>query len=108
LIVTGHGVQELWSVAVAYCVLWLGFARAPALLAYNKLGDYSYGTYIWGFPVGQVLAALIPGIGVAAMIALSLPLGVLCGALSWFCVERPALKLRNLGDSPHRQAATTA
>jgi len=108
LVVTGHGVEELWSVAVAYGVLWLGFARAPALQAYNKLGDFSYGTYIWGFPVGQVLAALIPGIGLAAMIALSLPLGVLCGALSWFCVERPALRLKNLADAPRRQAPTTA
>jgi peptidoglycan/LPS O-acetylase OafA/YrhL len=108
LIVTGHGIEELWSVAIAYGVLWLGFARAPALLPYNKLGDFSYGTYIWGFPAGQVVAALSPGIGIPAMIALTLPLGVLCGALSWYCVERPALELRKLGDTPRSQAATMA
>jgi hypothetical protein len=45
-----HGVEELWSAATAYGVLCLGFTPAPALLAYNKAGDFSYGTYIYGHP----------------------------------------------------------
>jgi peptidoglycan/LPS O-acetylase OafA/YrhL len=89
-----HPVEELWSVAVAYGALWLGFARAPALLAYNKMGDFSYGTYIYGFLVGQVIAAVMPHIGVGALMALSLSISLLCGMLSWKFVERPALQLR--------------
>lgn len=92
----GFRIEELTSLATAYGVLWLGFARAPSLLRFNRLGDFSYGTYIYGFPIEQVLAALMPGIGAVVMIALALPLALLCGALSWFLVEQPALRLRHL------------
>jgi len=92
----GHGVEELWSFAVAYGILWAGFARAPALLAYNKIGDFSYGTYIYGFLVGQTLADLIPGIGIAPLMAASLVIALACGVFSWFCVEHPALELRKV------------
>src|SRR5208337_1902859 len=34
---------------------------------FNRLGDYSYGVYIYAFPVQQSLAALIPGISVSRM-----------------------------------------
>ena len=96
LAVTGHGVEELWSLAVAYGVLWLGFAPAPALLAYNRIGDFSYGTYIYGFPAEQVIATLFPGIGPLTMIVLGVPISILLGAFSWRFVERPALALRRM------------
>jgi peptidoglycan/LPS O-acetylase OafA/YrhL len=96
LMVTGHGIEELWSLAVAYGVLWLGFAPAPALLAYNRIGDFSYGTYIYGFPAEQVIAAVLPGIGPVMMIVLGLPASILLGAFSWRFVDRPALVLRHM------------
>lgn len=96
----GRGVEELWSLSTAYGVLWLGFARAPALLAFNRIGDFSYGTYIYGFPIEQSVVALEPGISPLALIAVSLPLSILCGAMSWFIVERPALRLRMVGRGP--------
>lgn len=92
----GHAADALWSIAVAYGILWLGFARAPRLLAFNRLGDFSYGTYIYGFPVQQIVCALLPGIALAPMIGLTLAGAVLCGILSWYMVERPALRLRRL------------
>jgi peptidoglycan/LPS O-acetylase OafA/YrhL len=58
------------------------------------MGDFSYGTYIYGFLVGQVIAAVMPNIGVGALMALSLSISLLCGMLSWKFVERPALQLR--------------
>jgi peptidoglycan/LPS O-acetylase OafA/YrhL len=94
--VIGYGVQELWSVATGYGVLFLGFARAPALLAYNRVGDFSYGTYIYGFAVEQAVVAARPGIGPFALMAVSLPIAILLGAMSWFCVERPALEIRKM------------
>lgn len=101
----GIGIEELWSAAVAYAVLWLGFAPGKTLLAYNRLGDYSYGTYIYGFPVQQTVAAALPNIAPLAMTALSLPAAIALGALSWHFVERPALNLRKTGlglDFAHR------
>jgi peptidoglycan/LPS O-acetylase OafA/YrhL len=80
----------VFAVALAYGVLWLGHLRVPALLPYNRLGDYSYGTYIYAFPVQQSVAAL----GVTSPwinIALALPVTLFCAVLSWTFVEAPAL-----------------
>ena len=103
-----HGVEEVWTAATAYGVLWLGFAPAPSLLAYNKVGDFSYGTYIYGFPVAQCCAALIPNIGVFPLIVLSLPISIVCGAVSWNFVEKPALKLRKFALLRQSQGVTAA
>lgn len=104
---SGHFIQEFWSSAVGYAVLCLGFAKAPALLAYNKVGDYSYGTYIYGFLVGQVIVSLMPGIDAIELMGLSLPAAILCGMLSWNCVERPALEFRKLAFERRRRAAAS-
>jgi len=79
-----------FAVALAYSVLWLGHLRIPTLLRYNRLGDFSYGTYIYAFPVQQSVAAL----GVASPwlnMAVALPVTLFCAVLSWKLVEEPAL-----------------
>lgn len=92
----GYQFIPLWSVAIAYCTLWLGFANAPSLLAYNKLGDYSYGTYIYGWPVQQCLVQAIPDIQPLALISLALPIAFAFAVLSWRFVEKPGLRLRSV------------
>jgi peptidoglycan/LPS O-acetylase OafA/YrhL len=94
LALEGIRIEELWDIATGYGVLWLGFSAPTALLAYNRAGDYSYGTYIYGFLVQQIIAAFLPNATPAVMILLALPLAILCGALSWYVVERPVLTLR--------------
>jgi peptidoglycan/LPS O-acetylase OafA/YrhL len=93
----GFPVEELWTLSIAYGALWLGFAGWRWPLAYNRIGDFSYGTYLYGFIVQQITAALLPGIAPLGMIALTLPAAVLCGAASWHLVERPGLRLARLG-----------
>lgn len=83
-----------YGLALAYLALLLGHARADWLLGYNRLGDYSYGTYIYAFPAQQTVAWLFPGVNVLGMIALSLPATLLLAALSWHLVESPALERR--------------
>lgn len=79
-----------WSLALGYCALWLG-ATAKWLRPYNRLGDYSYGTYIFAWPVQQIIALSIPGIGPIGMMLIALPTVWMLGVLSWHFVERPAL-----------------
>ena len=62
--------------------------------AYNRLGDYSYGLYIYAFPVQQTLAALIPGISIMQMLLGSTVLTLLLAVLSWHLIERRALGLK--------------
>jgi peptidoglycan/LPS O-acetylase OafA/YrhL len=64
----------------------------------NKLllsGDYSYGIYLYGFPIQQAIAAAAPSLrSVAVSLVVALPLTVVCAMASWWLIERPALSRR--------------
>lgn len=87
-------IRELFVVTLSYCSLWLGFANIPFLGLYNRLGDYSYGIYIYGYPLQQALAASTPGIEPLAMSILALAASAFLAATSWHLIERPALLWR--------------
>lgn len=89
----------VFILALAYGLFWLGFARIPRLQAYNRLGDYSYGTYIYAFPVQQTVAEI--GVGMGGMtplghLAIAMPVTFILAVLSWHLIEAPALRLRRL------------
>lgn len=80
----------VFTLAVSYAVFVLGYARSPWALAYNRLGDYSYGTYVYAFPIQQVVAWL----GVTSPLwnmAMAMPFTLLWAVLSWHLVEAQAL-----------------
>jgi peptidoglycan/LPS O-acetylase OafA/YrhL len=75
----------------AYVVLNLAYAPARWPLAYNRFGDYSYGLYIYAYPITQAVIALKPGIGVATLALIATPVTLILAVLSWRFVEKPAL-----------------
>lgn len=76
-----------------YLVLFLAYMPGGRIRAYNHCGDYSYGLYLYAFPIQQALAALLPGIGVWSMVGFAAMVTLLCAVLSWHTVEKPALAL---------------
>ncbi|HEY0274706.1 MAG TPA: acyltransferase [Paenirhodobacter sp.] len=78
--------------AISYGVLLLGYADTPSLRAYNRLGDYSYGIYIYAFPIQQ-LAAHLGARDPWSNVLVALPLTFCCAALSWALVEKPTQAL---------------
>lgn len=73
--------------AVAYGVLGLALC-APQV----RLGaDYSYGLYIYGWPVAQLVVSLLPGIEAVELALLSLLLTVPFAVISWYAVEAPTI-----------------
>ncbi|MBX3653175.1 MAG: acyltransferase [Ramlibacter sp.] len=86
-----HGTKfyELsFSACICYGVMWCAYI--PRLHQLRWLGDISYGTYLYGWLVQQMLARSYPALPPLSMMALALPLTWFIAALSWRFVERPA------------------
>ena len=87
-----HG-TALYAVAFALAetafAFW--FAYRLSLPSLDRLGDASYGLYLWGFSVQQMVAHQFPTATPLMNAALSLPLAAGLGYLSWHLIEKPTL-----------------
>lgn len=59
----------------------------------NRMGDFSYGVYIYGFLIQQTLMNYFK-YNYMELIFLTIPISLLCGYLSWNYIERPFLNLK--------------
>jgi peptidoglycan/LPS O-acetylase OafA/YrhL len=84
----------VYVATLAYILIYLAYVPAGCIRSYNKLGDYSYGVYIYAFPVQQSTAALIPGVSVSSMVMISSVVTLAFAVLSWHLLEKHALKLK--------------
>lgn len=91
--VDSRAFAALFVLALPYMVLFLAYVPGGSIRAYNRAGDYSYGLYLYAFPIQQALAALLPGIGLWSMVVLATLGALLCAVASWHWVEKPALAL---------------
>ena len=86
--------KPLLFLATAYGVLWLALAPRLSWPALDLKTDLSYGVYLYGWPIQQALQQLAPGMTPAALLGSSLAVTLAVAALSWFLVEKPALRLK--------------
>lgn len=83
--------QLLLVITLCYGTFWLGYVPGGILRRYNDLGDYSYGIYVYAFPIQGLVVWLFGPQDPLFNMAVSLPPTVLCGVLSWYLIEEPAL-----------------
>lgn len=83
--------REMFIAAWSYGIFYLGFAQFRPALAYNRLGDYSYGMYIYAFPVEQMVAAVFRDCTPVFTMLASAPLTFAFAIVSWRYIEKPAL-----------------
>ena len=79
----------------SYGLLYIAFSPRLKLQNFGKYGDYSYGLYLYAFPVQQLLVyrfgvSLSPYVLFFAALILSL----ICAVLSWHAVEKRFLRLK--------------
>jgi peptidoglycan/LPS O-acetylase OafA/YrhL len=84
-----HAAHLVVPVALAYGVFYVAFSKAVNLYNAARWGDFSYGTYLYAFPIQQmVVASFGSRISFTLYVILSMCLAVSAGALSWHLVER--------------------
>lgn len=86
--------QLLAAIPVAYVTVFMGLLN-PAHSLYSRLADYSYGVFLYGFPIQQTIAYLFPGTREwYANSILSLFAALIVAAMSWHLVEARMLANR--------------
>lgn len=97
------------ALAATWWLLYAAYVPRGWIRAYNRVGDFSYGTYVYAFPIQQTWVALVPGITPMQLLALSVPVVALLAWLSWHGLEKPALEYnRKLLQREKRQALSGA
>lgn len=82
----------VYNATLAYILFYVAYIPSGFIRAYNRLGDYSYGVYIYAFPVQQSIAYSVPGVSVLSMAIYSSVTTIILAALSWHLMEKHALK----------------
>jgi peptidoglycan/LPS O-acetylase OafA/YrhL len=96
LLLEFHHTVFMAPVFVTYCMVWMGMLVIPKL-PLIKHGDYSYGIYLYGFPICQACVAVMPGLvgHRLAVFAVGGLFTCLFAAFSWHVIEKPSLRLKN-------------
>ena len=83
--------RPLYFLTLAYITLYLAYVPGGIIREFNKLGDYSYGMYIFAFPIQQMLVSSIAGLSVNGLIITSFVATLALAIPSWFFIEKPSL-----------------
>ncbi|MEW9798979.1 acyltransferase family protein [Alteromonas sp. CYL-A6] len=83
-----------YTLVLPYLIFYLAFYKSEFALRYNKLGDYSYGMYIYAWPVQQLLVYLWPDVGIYQHMMFSFFVSLVFAYFSWILVESPSIALK--------------
>jgi peptidoglycan/LPS O-acetylase OafA/YrhL len=84
----------VYRVAIAYVVIYFALVPAGPIRIFNRMGDYSYGIYIYAFPTQQAIVYLWKGVGPIALTLLAFAISFAFAFASWHLVEERSLKLK--------------
>ncbi|MCH9698472.1 MAG: acyltransferase [Gammaproteobacteria bacterium] len=86
----------VYFLVIGYLTIYLAYIPGGVIRQFNLFGDYSYGIYIYAFPVQQSIAALIKGVDVWTMFAIAFVVTFLLAFISWHCIEKPMLRKKHV------------
>jgi peptidoglycan/LPS O-acetylase OafA/YrhL len=79
----------------SYLAIWICASGLVSLPHFAKRGDFSYGVYIYAFPIQQMVTSMMGAMATWYWnVLFSAPITLVLAVVSWFLVERPALKLK--------------
>jgi peptidoglycan/LPS O-acetylase OafA/YrhL len=91
----------VWS--ICYLTICLGFLNLKSFPLIRR-GDYSYGIYLYGFPIERALFHFLPFLkSWWELFIVALPLTLIFAVLSWHYIEKPCLRLKSAFSKPIRE-----
>ena len=87
----GPAFQFVFYPAFLMATLWL-MTTAP-IKRLRLPGDFSYGVYVFGWPMQQLMMMLFPTFGVHENQAATVLSSLLLAVLSWYIIEKPCIGL---------------
>jgi len=75
-------------------VLAFGLAYSRPLTILTRSGDYSYGIYIYAFPVQQAVVYFYPKMHLGYYLIVCFSITLLLAVFSWHLIEKPALSFK--------------
>lgn len=88
---------------ISICLLSLHISSMKLVIGFHLKHDISYGVYLWGFPVQQIISQNL-NLHPTLNIALSILLAISMAFVSWFLVEKPAMRFaKKIADKKPRQ-----
>jgi peptidoglycan/LPS O-acetylase OafA/YrhL len=101
IVLFSAGLPDKWGIilfdaALIYAVIYLGFLKIPLLQSIGKYGDFSYGFYLFAFPVQQFTLYMLGGekSSFGTFMLLSFLVTLICSIVSWHLIERHALRFK--------------
>lgn len=92
----GGALQYLAMIPIAYATVFVGLSNFRETFV-NRTGDYSYGVYLYGLPVQQLLVYLFPeNKNWLLSFAMAYVLSLVLAALSWHLVESKVLAKKRI------------
>jgi peptidoglycan/LPS O-acetylase OafA/YrhL len=86
--------QYIYIFILPYVLFYLVYIPKGLIRKFNLIGDYSYGIYIYAFPIQQYIIYKYPHISFFMYFLSSFILTLILSILSWYLIEEKALRLK--------------
>jgi peptidoglycan/LPS O-acetylase OafA/YrhL len=81
--------------SLCYLVIYLAYVPKGIIRKFNSLGDYSYGIYIYGYPIQQSIEQMLPNLHITVYFITTYFFTLLFSILSWHLIEKRMLRYKN-------------
>lgn len=78
-------------------VLLIGYMPIKILSDFRKIGDMSYGIYIYSFPIAQIMMYFF-SLSTYELMVYSILVSIVFGFLSWHLIEKKVLRYKNVSN----------
>ncbi|MDQ2732738.1 MAG: hypothetical protein M3Y56_13855, partial [Armatimonadota bacterium] len=84
----------------AYALFYVAFSPTLRLSGFGRRGDFSYGIYLYAFPIQQLLVMYLPRtVSVIPFFFVSWVFSFAAANASWYLIERPTMRWKRRVDS---------